>query len=205
VTDFHVIYRLTRRVDHDEPEQWATYSYPIGIYTSGTNIAGVRSAFREAFEFAFPDGEADDYNVIEHLERPLIDGAFVRTAIDQRYLDRAETAQVFEQNLTDHAQRADFVRKAPMSGTGDAVVVTVVGRDKLGWLMDQMNDHDSLVLCLLAPGGMVWWSWVAGQLAELQTRGTSTLADDGLDRKSIVSDLITKDSAHTGRLVEIPA
>jgi hypothetical protein len=201
MTDLHVIYRLEQPAKPGEPEHWATYSYPIPIYVSGTNIESVRSAFREAVEFAFGE-DTQEYQLVEHLERPLVDGAYVRTAVDRRYLDRAQTAQAFERTLSDRAQRTDFARTAPMSGSGDTVVVAVTGNDRLGWLMEQMNDHDSLVVCLLGPGDMVWWSYIAGQHAELANLRTgSTLADDGLDADSTVSELITKDSSHAGRLV----
>lgn len=193
MTNLHVIYRLEERVSPGVPERWAAYSYPVSIYAAGSNIAEVRAEFREVFE-DMVEVLGDEYELREHLERPLVDGAYVRTAIDRSNLDRAETAQLFEGTLNSLVQREDFAARAPMSGTGDTVVVACVGKDKIGWLMEQMNEHDSLVICLSTVTPIVWWTWLAGAQAKLNEASEGTITDAGLTPDSTVSDFVRADS-----------
>lgn len=194
MTNLHVIYRLEERVSPGVPERWSTYSYPVSIYVGGSNLAQARAEFREALD-DMSDLLDDQYELVEHLERPLVDGAYVRTAIDRSNLDRAETAQRFESTLGDLKQRRDFAARAPLSASGDTVVVACVGRDKVGWLMEQMNEHDSLVICLATGTPLVWWTWLAGHEATINEKDRGTLDDAGLTAESIVSDFVMSGSA----------
>lgn len=193
MTDLHVVYRLEERVSPGVPERWATYSYPVSIYVGGSSIAEVRAEFREALD-DMADVLDQSYEVVEHVEQPLVEGAYVRTAIDRHSRDRSETAQRFEATLADLGQRGHFASLAPVSATGDTVVVACVGGDAVGWLMEQMNEYDSLVVCLSTGTPLVWWTWLAGARATLNEEHGGTLADAGLTPESTVSDLVRADS-----------
>lgn len=189
MTNLHVIYRLEERVSPGVPERWSTYSYPVSIYVGGSNLAEARAEFREALD-DMSDLLDEQYELVEHLERPLVDGAYIRIAIDRSNLDRAETAQRFESALGDLKQRRDFSARAPLSASGDTVVVACVGRDKVGWLMEQMNEHDSLVICIATGTPLVWWTWLAGRQATINEKDRGTLDDAGLTAESTVSDFV---------------
>jgi hypothetical protein len=205
MSDLHVVYRLEERVSPGVPERWATCSYPVSIYVAGSDIAEVRAEFRDAFD-DMADLLDERYEVVEHVERPLVEGVYIRTAIDRRGLDRSETAQRFEATLSDLAQRRDFASLAPVSGTGDTVVVACVAGDAVGWLTEQMNEFDSLVVCLSTGTPLVWWTWLAGPRAALKEAHAGTLSDAGLTAESTVSDLVkvgtrTAEIGHTPGLL----
>jgi hypothetical protein len=139
-------------------EQWVTYSYPVSIYVAATTLDEARAEFSAALD-DMAEVLDERYELVEHLEQPLIEGIYIRTAADRHSGDRSETALRFEATLADAAQRKDFTSSAPISATGD-VVVACVGSDTVGWLTEQMNEYDSLVVSLStgAPlrGGRGW-------------------------------------------------
>ncbi len=59
MSNLHVVYRV------EEPstprEQWSSYSFPYGIYVTGTTLDDVRAKFRSAVVFALPN--LDEFTV----------------------------------------------------------------------------------------------------------------------------------------------
>jgi predicted RNase H-like HicB family nuclease len=199
VTNFHVIYRQ----EPDRAGGWSTYSYPVGVYAAGATLDEAREQFREAAHFGVED--FDDYQLIEHIEEPLIEGAFIRTCIDRRTLDRHDAAKLFRTTMDVATQRADFEGTAPLGGSGDAVVVAAIASDKVSWVLEQMGDHDALSVCVAGPGPMIWWSYLAGQYATIQAGPAETLANGGLTTDSTLSELIRQKPGvrkHDGRAGE---
>jgi hypothetical protein len=200
MTNLHADYRV------DEPgtprEQWSSYSLPTGVYVTGTTLDEVRAEFRSAAAFGIPDIEG--FTVVEHLERPLAPGAYIRTAVDRRTLDRDATERTMRGSLQLVDQWRDFQEAMPASATGDAVMIAVVPDDQLSWVFEQMSDHDAIGLCSLGPatdtGQLIWLSFVVGRLAVAKTsRDVEPLSAAGLPDRLTVSEF-TRATA-TGRQV----
>ena len=200
MNDLHVVYRV------DEPatprEQWSTYSFPIGIYVTGTTLDEVRSEFRAAAAFALPN--LDEFTVIEHLERALAPGAYIRVAVDRRMLDRDATVALMRSSLQVVDQWRDFQDRVPPAATGDTVMIACVADDRLGWIFEQMSDHDAIGVCAPGPaageGQFVWWSFILGQYAaDATSSDLESLAAAGLDVDSTVSDFMQTTASSTGR------
>lgn len=181
---FHVIYRR----EPGDVESWVTYSYPLGVYATGATLDEAREQFREAAAFGVED--FTEYQLVEHIEEPLFEGAFIRTSIDRRTLDRHDAAKLFRATMDVGSQRSDFEVTAPLGGSGDSVVVAAIASDTVSWVLEQMGDHDALSVCVAGPGPMIWWSYLAGQYATLQAGPAETLANGGLTRDSTLSELI---------------
>ena len=175
-------------------ERWSVYSFPVSVYTGGATLAEARARFREAAEFGVD--AFDEHQLIEHIEQPLDDHSFVRAAVDRNTLDRQEAAKAFAVSLSVSAQAAAFRRTAPLTASGDTVVVACVASDTVRWVLDQMGEHDALSICLALPGGMVWWTYLAQQHAELpETNPTESLADAGIRLDATLSEFIRADTA----------
>jgi hypothetical protein len=200
MSNLHVVYRV------DEPatprEQWSSYSFPVGIYVTGMTLDEVRSEFRAAAEFALPN--LDEFTVIEHLERPLAPGAYIRTAVDRRMLDRDAAAGVMRSSLQIVDQWRDFQDKVPAAATGDTVMIACVAADRLGWIFEQMSDHDSIGICASGPATagsqFIWWSFILGHHdADTTSDDVESLAAAGLSADSTVSDFMRTTTSATGR------
>lgn len=183
--NLHVIHRR-------EPglaEQWSVYSFPESVYTGGSSPAEARSRFREAAEYGIDDFA--DHVLVEHIEEPLTERAFIRTAVDRHSLDRREAAKLFAGSLTLAEQAAAFDRDAPSAADGTAVVVACIPTDTVRWVLEQMGEKDALSICVAQPGDMVWWSYLAHQFAELpEHSSTESLADADLEVDATLSELI---------------
>lgn len=198
----HVVYRV-----HDPAtrnEQWSSYSFPFGVYVEGSSLDQVRSEFRVAATELPPD--VRELTVIEHLEQPLVPGAYIRVAVDRRTLDRDDTARDLRSSLTVPAQFDDFRDTMPTAATGDAVMIACVPDDTLGWVFEQMTDHDAVGVCAQGPESgasqLVWWSFLVGGAAdEVDPTALETLASAGLSAGSTVAEFMRVDSAPTGRRV----
>lgn len=202
MSDLHVVYRVhdpgTRR------EQWASYSFPHSIYVEGATLDEVRSEFRAAA--ADLPTEVRKRSLIEHLERPLAPGAYIRVAVDRRTLDRDEVAQIMHSSLTVPDQFDDFRTRLPTAATGDAVMIACVPGDRLGWVFEQMTDHDAVGICALGPGAsgnrLVWWSFLVGGAVDgIDPIAMGTLAGAGLSAGSTVGEFMRADAAPTGRRI----
>jgi hypothetical protein len=200
MTNLHVVYRV------DDPgtpaEQWSSYSFPQGVYVTGATLDEVRSEFRSAAAFAFPD--LDQFTVIEHLERPLAPGAYIRTAVDRRTLDRDATERIMRSSLQLVDQWHDFQDAMPLVATGDTVMITCVPDDLLSWIFEQMTVHDAIGMCALgqatATGQLIWWSFIVGELAAAKTsQNVEPLSAAGLSDRSTVSDFMQATATATGR------
>jgi hypothetical protein len=207
VTNFHAVYRV------DDPgtanEQWSSYSFPHGIYVAGATLDEVRDQFKAAAAFAVHN--LDDLTLIEHIERPLAPGAYIRTAVDRHTLDRDETAELMRASLGVPTQRDEFLATIPISGSGDAVMLACVPNDRLAWVFEQMDDHDALGLCAPGPaipsGRFIWWSFILGNLAEDDKAArTETIAEAGLTEESTVAAFMRANAMERGRrLVTVTA
>ena len=200
MNDLHVVYRV------DEPatprEQWSTYSFPLGIYVTGTTLDEVRSELRAATAVALPN--PDEFTVIEHLERPLAPGAYIRVAVDRRMLDRDATAALMRSSLQLVDQWRDFQDGVPPAATGDVVMIACVADDRLGWIFEQMSAHDAVGICAPGPaageGQFIWWSFILGQhAADAHSTHLESLAAAGLDVESSVSYFMRTTASSTGR------
>lgn len=200
MSNLHVIYRGEPGED-GRIEEWVTYSYPHGIYTSGSTLEEARHDFRQAAELVHEPGS---YTVHEHLERPVPPGVFIRTAIDRHTLSRDEAAGAVRQMLTVRGQREDVIRTMPLTASGDIVLVACVAEDTLGWIMEQMNDHDAIGIFLPVPG-LVWSSWLAGEQADLAgATGAAVgpgMIPGGLLADVTLSEYVQQNPTAAGRLV----
>jgi hypothetical protein len=202
VSNLHVVYRVHDPGTRDE--QWVSYSFPHSIYVEGPTLDEVRSEFRAAV--ADPSTEVRERSLIEHLERPLAPGAYIRVAVDRRTLDRDEVAQIMHSSLTVPEQFDDFRARMPMASTGDAVMIACVSDDRLGWVFEQMTDHDAVGICALGPetsrNRLVWWSFlVGGAVNGIDPTAMGTLAGAGLSAGSTVAEFMRADAAPTGRRI----
>lgn len=202
MSDLHVVYRVDNPDTDDET--WSTYSFPHSIYVGGNTLAEVRSEFHEA---ARPVAVLDGMRVLEHIERPVstVPGAYVRVAIDRKTLDRDVARDRIAGSLTVRSQREDFVKTVPLAATGDAVIVAAVADDKLGWVFEQMTDHDSIAICLAGPeaggGALVSWNYIVGSRSErfVESTDKTSLAEKGLTANSTVSEFMGIASKVRGR------
>jgi len=201
--DVHVIYRQS---PSEGMIGWSTYSYPESIYVGGLSLEHVRAGFLEAARFHFDDDQLSRVTLFEHIETPLVDGAYVRVAVDQRTYDREVAATAMRRSLAVDEQRHDFAQSALVTATGDAVVVACTPTDRLGWLFDQMGPHDALQITVAGPGELVWWSAIAdGDAVGLaHPADMPSIADLGLTGSSTVADFVRlKTGDH--RAVRVPA
>lgn len=200
MSTLHAVYRVD---DLGTPrEQWSSYSFPLGVYVSGATLDEVRAEFRAAAAFAI--AELDRLTVIEHLERPLVPGAYIRTAIDRRTLDRDATERAMRGSLQMVDQWRDFHDAMPSAATGDAVMIACVPDDRLSWVLEQMSEHDAIGLCALGPategGQLIWWSFLVGRLADARDLGRlEPLSSAGLDEGATVSEFMRATASTTGR------
>lgn len=169
---------------------------------AGATLDEVRSEFHSAAAFARPD--LDELTVIEHLERPLAPGAYIRTAVDRRTLDRDRTARLMRASLQVVDHWRDFQSKIPEAATGDAIVIACVPDDRMRWISEQMSDHDTIGLCAPGPsagaGQFIWWSFILGQhAAAASIQAVESLADAGLSDDSTVSEFMRATATTTGR------
>lgn len=198
MSNLHVVYR----VDHgDGADDWSTYSYPHGIYVGGSTLDEVRAEFQAA---AASTIGREEITLVEHLERPLIPGAYVRIGLDRHMLDRDETAQAMRETLTVGLQRDDFQARMPLAATGDAVMIACVHSDRLRWVFGQMGDHDGIALCARGDAAgshrPVWWSFIAGPRAVVPGgRPTESIAAAGLTADSTVIEFMNVNETATGR------
>ncbi len=146
--DVHVVYRQS---PSEGSVEWSTYSYPQSIYVGGPSLEHLRAEFLEAARSHFDDDQLSQVTLFEHIETPLVDGAYVRVAVDQRTRDRETAATAMRRSLTVDEQRQDFAESALIAATGDAVVVACTPTDRLGWLFDQMGSHDALQITVAGP------------------------------------------------------
>jgi hypothetical protein len=109
-------------------------------------------------------------------------------------------------SLTVPVQFDDFRIRMPTAATGDAVMIACVPDDRLGWVFEQMTDHDAVGICALGPettrNRLVWWSFlVGGAVDEIDPAATGTLAGAGLSAGSTVAEFMRADAAPTGRRI----
>ena len=199
MSNLHVVYRV------DEPgtsrEQWSSYSFPYGIYVTGTTLDEARAEFRSAAAFAMPN--LDELAVVEELVRQLSPGAYIRTAVDRRTLDRDATERTMRASLQRVDQWRNFQEALPPAATGDSVMVACVPDDRLSWIFQQMSDLDAFGLCALGPatdsGQFIWWSFLVGELAATTLDTVEPLAAAGLSGSSTVSEFMHATATSTGR------
>lgn len=199
MTNLHVVYRVDDPGSADE--QWSTYSFPHGIFVAGSTLDEVRAEFRDAAT-ALPD--FDSVAIREHLERPLVRGAYIRVAVDRRMLDRDETADMMRRSVSVLDQREDFLATLPVAATGDAVMIACQRTDRLRWVFEQMSEHDTVGVCASGPsteaGEFIWWSFIAGLHAErLGDKPLESLASGGLTSDSSVVEFMRANKSATGR------
>ncbi|MBA2308521.1 MAG: hypothetical protein H0W01_04310 [Pseudonocardiales bacterium] len=200
MTNLHVVYRVDNPGSADE--QWSSYSFPQGIYVSGTTLAEVRTEFREAAVEALPD--FTDMTVREHLERPLVRGVYIRVAVDRRMLDRDTTADLMRRSVAVIDQRENLQATLPVAATGDAVVLACLATDKLAWVFEQMSDYDAVGVCASGPSvgedGLIWWSFITGgHAANPGRKPLESLASAGLSSESTVGEFMRVNARATGR------
>ncbi|MGH3925981.1 MAG: hypothetical protein ACRDTT_24505, partial [Pseudonocardiaceae bacterium] len=181
----HVIYREAMAVTAGAP-RWTTYAYPDSIYAAGASLEQVRVEFLDAVRFHVDDEELGGVSLFEHVETLLVEGVYVRVAVDRRTLDRDAAVAAVRRSFIDAHQRADFTESALVAATGDAVIVACTPADRLGWLFEQMGPHDALQICVAGPGELLWWSAIAhlDALCPPSVASQPTIADLGLSDSS---------------------
>lgn len=199
MTSLHVVYRVDNPSSADE--QWSSYSFPHGIYVAGATLDEVRAEFREAV-VDLPN--FDMLTVKEHLERPLVRGAYIRVAVDRQMLDRDQTAAMMRRSVALADQREDFLATLPVAATGDAIMIACQATDQLGWVFEQMSDYDAVGVCASGPstdaGGFIWWSFIVGQhAATIGDKPLESLASGGLTSTSSVVEFMRANKTATGR------
>jgi hypothetical protein len=198
----NVVYR--EEPDTGSTPKWSAYSYPVGVYASGSSLEHVRDQFAEAAAFHLQADDLDAVELYEHIERPLgtIDGVFMRVAIDRRTLDREDAARAMRASLSVLQQRDEFIERAYVAATGDVVVVACLPADLMTWVFDQMGPYDALQVCVAGPGRIVWWN----ALMHHKATGVEAVADSpttgelGLSSATAtVSDFIRSDISSGSR------
>ena len=202
----HVIYREALPVKADAP-CWTTYAYPESIYAAGPSLEQVRTEFIDAARFHFDDEELGGVSLFEHVETLLVEGVYVRVAVDRRTLDRDAAVAAVRRSFTVAHQLADFTESALVAATGDAVIVACTPADRLGWLFEQMGPHDALQICVAGPSELIWWSAIAhiDALVPPSLASQPTIADLGLNDSSTVADLMRLKAVSDHRPVRVPA
>lgn len=211
--NLHVVYRV-----HDQgliTEDWATYSFPHGIYMAGSSLDEARSELHEAAVDLLGEDVYNRTNIVEHIERPMYDGVYLRIAVDQRSLDREDAARAMRGSLSSGsteaiANRVDLDKRLPAAASGDLIIVACVPTDTIRWILDQMAEQDVLGVCLAGPavgrGRLVSWSYLIREGADLdatQWSNAESLSDADLTIDATISDLIRANNSENarGRLV----
>lgn len=194
-TFVHAIFRSVP--DAEDPvsvERWEAYSYPVSIYAGGETLEEVRSAWLDAARTHF-GAEFDDISFVPHVERMLLDGVWARITVgnDQAAL-RDSVARRMQLALTVQEQLEDFRQNALLAATGDAVIICCLPSDTLGTVLDQMGDHDSVLICAEVSELGLWWMPLAGgaSIDADKLQHPQSLAELGLSRTSTVSDVIVQ-------------
>lgn len=119
-------------------------------------------------------------------------------------LDRDATARLMRTSLQVIDQWRDFQNKGPAAATGDTVMIACGPDDRLGWIIEQMSEHDAVGICAPGPAAdgrqLIWWSFIMGQhAADAASDGVETLAAAGLSIDSTVSEFMRTTASSTGR------
>lgn len=182
----HVVYREEQVAPGEL--NWHSDSLPTAVHVGGYTLEDARGRFREAAAFLC-DGQALP-PMAEHLERQVTDGVFVRVAVDRHSLDReyvrASLATALAQPV---GFRPEFAEVA-VAATGDHIVVCCVGTDLLGWVFEQMSDHDVLHVALAAGEVGVALTAIAGPAVAAASAEAPTLAGIGLTAESTVGEFV---------------
>lgn len=185
--ELHVVYR------HVGPSSWEAYSRPVSIHSDGRTLEDARDEFAAAAEFHFA-GQWNSIVTLEHIERQVAPGVFVRTAIDRHLLDRDQVMKVLRASLTVPAQ-VELLENSgvPIASTGDVVFVACVDSDPMPWLASQLGRADAFQVACLRGSNAVWWMPLASAGADL-TIESESLAEAGLSSPtSTVADLMKVD------------
>lgn len=202
----HAIYREALPVKADAP-RWTTYSYPDSVYAAGPSLEQARAEFLDAARFHFDDEELGEVSLFEHVETLLVEGVYVRVAVDRRSLDRDAVVAAVRRSFTVAHQLEDFTDSVLVAATGDAVIVACTSADRLGWLFEQMGPHDALQICVAGPNELVWWSTIAhiDALVPSSVASQPSIVDLGLNDSSTVADLMRLKAVSDHRPVRVPA
>lgn len=185
MSDLHAIFRLNAL-----DGTWDAYSRPTSVHAGGRSLDQARDEFLRAAAFHF-DGDWTTVTVVEHTEREIASGVFVRIARDRHVRERERTADVLRASLTVGSQLETTRSGALESSTGDVVFVSCVPGDRLVWLADQLARTDAVQVCAPVGDNMVWWMPLASPHADVPPNESETLADAGLGgHDATVADLL---------------
>ncbi len=182
----HVIYRHEPTSD-GEPT-WHSYSYPTAVYASGYALEDLREAFREAVAFHY--GETPVPQLVEHLEHQAAPGVFLRVAVDRQTLDRDYVESTMRAALTRESVHRPRFAAEQVSASGDIVVVCAVASDRLGWVFEQMGEHDALHIAMAVSDFGVNIATVAGPSGIPDPTGSLTLNEVGLSSESTIGEFM---------------
>ncbi|MGY2027182.1 hypothetical protein ACW9HR_01195 [Nocardia gipuzkoensis] len=177
-----VVYRFCP----DAGPKWQYYSMPESILGGADTLAEAKQDYREALAFAL-DAEPEALPPIrEHTERPIVAGVFVRTALDEHQLDRAEAFDVLAPAFANRNPIEIEWLFEHTTASGDVVAVVCEPSDDVAFLLDQITPHDAIWMVLNGPN-MVAWRAIGGLLAAnpTETAGTS-LSDLGVNASTPV-------------------
>ena len=115
------------------------------------------------------------HGLIEHTEHALGEGLWIREAMDERILDRAHATRVVLETLDDQRLRARLAT-LPGTETADGVVLACAPGDTLGWILDQHDGHNTLIVAAAVTNHRLWWNALApasqADVADLPVAGS---------------------------------
>lgn len=184
-TTLHVVYREERTSDGQT--SWYSYSYPDGVYAASESLSDLREQFRDVLSSSVGTGVA--LTLVEHVERAVAPGVFVRVAVDRETLDREYVASSLRVSFDQPAHRPDIGQF--ITSGGDAVVVCCLAADPLAWVFEQMSDEDAVYVAMAVSEIGVCHSAIAGPGAVPPLQVGETLGDLGFDASSTVGEFLT--------------
>lgn len=200
----HVVYR-EGPAEADELA-WDSSSFPDSIYAGGDTLEDMRKRFRDAAAFRYEDEPIPP--LYDHIERQAADGVFLRVAVDRHTLDRDYVRATLENGLNQPAGYRPEFSEEHLAATGDVVVICCVAADPLGWVIEQMSDHDAVHVAIAVSEFGVAYAVLAGSAAIPAPQHPQTLADLSLSATSTVGEFVmatVADRSSSTRPVLIPA
>ena len=184
-TTLHAIYRLDMALGRPG---WSSYSMPHAVYVAADTLDEARSEFLAAARWALDD--LDGITVVEHIEKPSpVPGLWIRTALDQRVLQRDAVVDAIESALRSPKDR-DEIACGPQAATGDVVIIACTPADTLGWVSAQVGHTDEVYVAARVSDIAVWTQLIAGNRTATAGEDRSESLAPLIEQGFTVSDLM---------------
>ncbi|GAA3363027.1 hypothetical protein [Saccharopolyspora gregorii] len=197
----HVIYRWCA-AEAGDWEQWRGYAIADDAAVEADTLSGARERMSELLRRRVEPWPWEA--VVEHVERPLGPGLWIREALDEHSDERDHASRVVLEAFGDRRAR-DQLAALPETSPGGVVVVAGVPGDTLAWCLDQHDERGALVVAAAVSNHRLWWNALVPAVRSAATGlpVASELSDPSLGGAATLDDWIA--ASECGRLVTLPA